>query len=162
MVNKLLPAIKALWLASEHGHTIYIQQANAKTPISVNDNVFCAAAQDDGSDIRLTCHPPNSPHLNILDLGFFAALQALFEKMSPGKTDDFVAKVQKPYDTHPVERSNRIFLTLQSCMRKVLKQKGSSRYKIPHMRKSFLVALELLLDVLPCDTDVVVIAIGPF
>ena len=78
MVNKLLPAIKALWPASERGHIIYIQQDNAKTHISVNDSVFCAAAQADGWDIRLTCQPPNSPDLNILDLGFFAALQALF------------------------------------------------------------------------------------
>ena len=95
MVNKLLPAIKALWPASERGRIIYIQQDNAKTHIAVNDSVFCAAAQADGWDIRLTCQPPNSPDLNILDLGFFAALQALFEKMSPGKIADIVAKVQK-------------------------------------------------------------------
>ena len=85
MVNKLLPAIKALWPAPEHRRIIYIQQDNAKTHISVNDSVFCAAAQSDGWDIRLTCQPPNSPDLNILDLGFFAALRALFEKMSPVK-----------------------------------------------------------------------------
>ncbi|KAM3192852.1 hypothetical protein ACQJBY_069810 [Aegilops geniculata] len=159
MVNKLLPAIKALWPASERGRTIYIQQDNAKTHISVNDSVFCAAAQSDGWDIRLTCQPPNSPDLNILDLGFFAALQALFEKMSPGKIVDIVAKVKKAYDTYPAERSNRIFLTLQSCMCEVLKQKGGNRYKVPHMRKSFLAALEMLPDVVPCDADVVIAAI---
>ena len=159
MVNKLLPAIKALWPASERGRIIYIQQDNAKTHISVNDSVFCAAAQADGWDIRLTCQPPNSPDLNILDLGFFAALQALFEKMSPGKIVDIVAKVKKAYDTYPAERSNRIFLTLQSCMCEVLKQKGGNRYKVPHMRKSFLAALEMLPDVVPCDADVVIAAI---
>ena len=159
MVNKLLPAIKALWPASERGRIIYIQQDNAKTHIAVNDSVFCAAAQADGWDIRLTCQPPNSPDLNILDLGFFAALQALFEKMSPGKIVDIVAKVKKAYDTYPAERSNRIFLTLQSCMCEVLKQKGGNRYKVPHMRKSFLAALEMLPDVVPCDADVVIAAI---
>ena len=159
MVNKLLPAIKALWPASERGRTIYIHQDNAKTHIFVNDSVFCAAAQADGWDIRLTCQPPNSPDLNILDLGFFAALQALFEKMSPGKIVDIVAKVKKAYDTYPAKRSNRIFLTLQSCMREVLKQKGGNRYKVPQMRKSFLAALEMLPDVVPCDADVVIAAI---
>ncbi|KAE8767718.1 Transposase [Hordeum vulgare] len=159
MVNKLLPTIKALWPASEHGRTIYTQQDNGKTYISVNDCVFSAAAHADGWDNRLRCQPPKSPHVNILDLGFFATLQALFEKMSLGKIDDIVVKVQKAYDMYPAERSNHIFLTLQSCMHEVLKKKGGNRYKIPHMRKSFLAALELLSDILPCDTDVVVAAI---
>ena len=42
MVNKLLPAIKALWPASERGRIIYIQQDNAKTHIAVNDCVLCS------------------------------------------------------------------------------------------------------------------------
>ena len=43
--------------------------------IAVDDLDFCRAAQADGWDIRLMCQPPNSPDLNILDLGFFAARQ---------------------------------------------------------------------------------------
>jgi hypothetical protein len=39
--------------------------------IPVDDPKFVAATQADGWDIRLTCQPPNSPNLNILDLGFF-------------------------------------------------------------------------------------------
>jgi len=79
MINFLLPAIRA-----ERGMPIYIQQDNAKTHIPVDDLEFVAAAQAEGWDIRLTCRPPNSPDLNILDLGFFAALQSLFHKLSPG------------------------------------------------------------------------------
>ena len=84
MINFLLPAIKQRWPASERGTTIWIQQDNAKTHIPVDDPEFVAAAQADGWDIRLTCQPPNSPDLNILDLGFFAALQSIFHKLSPG------------------------------------------------------------------------------
>ena len=97
--------------------------------------------------------------MNILDLGLFAALQALSEKMSPGKIAGIVAEVKKAYDMYPAKRSNRIFPTLQSCMREVLKQKGGNRYKVPHMRKSFLAALEMLPDVVPRDADVVTVAI---
>jgi hypothetical protein len=86
MINFLLPAIKQRWPASERGTTIWIQQDNAKTHIPVDDPEFVAAAQADGWDIRLTCQPPNSPDLNILDLGFFAALQSIFHKLSPGST----------------------------------------------------------------------------
>ena len=71
LVNKVLPAIKAKWHAEEKGMPIYIQQDNAKTHIDVNDPAFVQAAQADGWDIRLTCQPPNSPDLNVLDLGFF-------------------------------------------------------------------------------------------
>ena len=84
MINFLLPAIKARWPAAERGMPIFIQQDNAKTHIPVDDPEFVAAAQADGWDIRLRCQPPNSPDLNILDLGFFAALQSLFHKLSPG------------------------------------------------------------------------------
>lgn len=71
MINFLLPAIRARWLAAERGMPIYIQQDNAKTHIPVDDPEFVAAAQAEGWDIRLTLQPPNSPDLNILDLGFF-------------------------------------------------------------------------------------------
>jgi hypothetical protein len=71
MIGFLVPAIKQRWPAAERGTTIWIQQDNAKKHIPVDDPEFVAAAQADGWDIRLTCQTPNSPDLNILDLGFF-------------------------------------------------------------------------------------------
>ncbi|KAE8818063.1 transposase [Hordeum vulgare] len=53
-----------------------------------------------------------------------------------GSIDDIVIKVEQAFDEYPAERSNRIFLTLQSCMVEVLKQLGGNRYKVPHMRKA--------------------------
>ncbi|KAM0898928.1 hypothetical protein ACQ4PT_021640 [Festuca glaucescens] len=78
LVNKVLPAIKEKWPVAERGRTIYIQQDNAKSHIDPNGPIFLAAATADGWDIRLVCQPPNSPDLNILDLGFFADLQLCF------------------------------------------------------------------------------------
>jgi hypothetical protein len=103
---------------------IFIQQDNAKTHIDVNDPEFVAAAQSDGWDIRLTCQPPNSPDLNVLDLGFIAAIQALFERGTPNNIDEIVATVQKAFDEYPVDRANRIFLTQQGCMKEIMKHKG--------------------------------------
>jgi len=80
LINKVLPAIKEKWPAEERGMPIFIQQDNARTHVAVNDPTFVEAAQADGWDIRLTCQPPNSPDLNVLDLGFFAAIEALFYK----------------------------------------------------------------------------------
>ncbi|KAM0853410.1 hypothetical protein ACQ4PT_051104 [Festuca glaucescens] len=144
MVTKVLPAV-----------TQSIQQDNAKTHIPVDDPEFVAAAQADGWDIRLTCQPPNSPDLNILDLGFFAALQSIFHKLSPGSVDDIVHKVQQAFEEYPAERSNRIFLTLQACMREVLIQLGGNRYKVPHMRKEVLERLGTLPVTLQCTANFV-------
>ncbi|KAM0855112.1 hypothetical protein ACQ4PT_049991 [Festuca glaucescens] len=155
MINFLLPAIRQRWPAAERGTTIYIQQDNAKTHIPVDDPEFVAAVQADGWDIRLTCQPPNSPDLNILDLGFFAALQSNFHKLSPGSVDDIVQKVQQAFDEYPAERSNRIFLTLQACMREVLEQLGGNRYKVPHMRKEVLQRLKTLPVTLQCIANFV-------
>jgi hypothetical protein len=74
LINKVLPDLKAKWPAEERGMPIYIQQDNARTHITVDDPAFVQAAQADGWDIRLTCQPPNSPDLNVLDLGFFAEI----------------------------------------------------------------------------------------
>jgi hypothetical protein len=41
------------------------------------DPLFCEVAKQGGFDIRLICQPPNSPDFNILDLGFFRAIQAI-------------------------------------------------------------------------------------
>ena len=138
LVNKVLPALKEKWSAEEGGMPIFIQQDNARTHIAVDDPSFVQAAQADGWDIRLTCQPPNSPDLNVLDLGFFAAIQALFEKGTPNNIKDIVVKVNEAYQNYPVDRWNQIFLTQQGCMMEIMKHNGGQHYNIPHLRKKTL------------------------
>jgi len=138
MVNKVLLALKAKWPAGERGIPIFIQQDNARTHIAVDDPAFVQAAQADGWDIRLTCQPPNSPDLNVLDLGFFAAIQALFEKGTPNNINGIVKTVDEAYQNYPVDRSNQIFLTQQGCMMEIMKHNGGQHYNIPHMKKKTL------------------------
>jgi len=138
IVNKVLPAIKEKWPTEERGMPIFIQQDNAKTHIDVNDPEFVQAAQADGWDIRLTCQPPNSPDLNVLDLGFFAAIQTLFHKGSPNNVEQIVEMIHKAFQEYPVDRSNRIFLTQQSCMMEIMKHNGGQHYNIPHTKKKTL------------------------
>ncbi|CAL4949559.1 unnamed protein product [Urochloa decumbens] len=138
LINKVLPALKAKWPAEERGMPIFIQQDNARTHIAVDDPAFVQAAQADGWDIRLTCQHPNSPDLNVLDLGFFAAIQALFEKGTPNNITEILQKVDQAYQNYPVERSNRIFLTQQCCMMEIMKHNGGQHYNIPHMKKKTL------------------------
>ena len=64
-------------------------------------------------------------------------------------------KVQQAFDEYPSERSNKIFLTLQACMCEVLRQLGSNRYKVPHMRKAVLQRLGDLPVALQCAASIV-------
>ena len=72
---------------------VYIQQDNARTHISPDDLVFLTDAARCGWDIRMVCQPPNSPDTNILDLGFFASIQAMFHRKMPKTLPDIVKKV---------------------------------------------------------------------
>ncbi|GJS17051.1 hypothetical protein Tco_0411523 [Tanacetum coccineum] len=73
LLQKVLPAIRARWTQGHMG-PIYIQQDNAKPHIGVDDAEFLQEASQDGFDIRIRFQPPNSPDLNVLDLGFFRAI----------------------------------------------------------------------------------------
>ena len=56
-----------------------------------------AAGTSEGRNIRLLLQPPNSPDLNVLDLGFFR--NGLHQYLTPAKgIDDLVAAVQAAFD----------------------------------------------------------------
>ncbi|KAG3085557.1 hypothetical protein PI125_g19193 [Phytophthora idaei] len=70
IIEKVIPDIKAKWPASEHGKTIFIQQDNATPRVPVSRPDVVAVGTSDGWNIRLLFQPPNSPDLNVLDLGY--------------------------------------------------------------------------------------------
>ncbi|KAL7141990.1 hypothetical protein ABFS83_08G092000 [Erythranthe nasuta] len=143
LIEKVLPAIKEKWPREDAGRPIFIQQDNARTHV------------DHGFDIRLISQPPNSPYLNILDLGFFSAIKSLQYK-EPAKTVDvLLAAVQRSFQAFPSTKSNRIFLTLQSCMIEIMKVKGSNKYKIPHIKKAMMERVGQLPTHLKCDSELV-------
>ncbi|XP_058725786.1 uncharacterized protein LOC131597088 [Vicia villosa] len=77
LINKVLLAIKEKWPCECVREIIYIQQDNALCHVDIDDNEFRIAASEGWFDIRFTCQPPNSPDFNVLDLGFFSAIQSL-------------------------------------------------------------------------------------
>ncbi|XP_074289316.1 uncharacterized protein LOC141614471 [Silene latifolia] len=79
IINRVLPAIKAKW-PSNVSKRIIIQQDNARPHFSNDDVDFKRAATSDGWLIELAYQTPNSPDLNVLDLGFFRSIQSLQQK----------------------------------------------------------------------------------
>ena len=143
----------ASWPAEDRGNTIWIQQDNARTHVLPNDEVFLLAVQQCGLDIRLMNQPPNSPDVNVLDLGFFASLQALAYLRSSINLDELIRNVEEEYNNYDQVLMNRVFLTLQSCFIEVMKIRGGNGYKIPHMNKERLERIWMLPASLTCDGD---------
>jgi len=100
MINQVLPAIRAKWPREDVGNPIFIQQDNAPSHLKLDDPFFCEHAKRDGFDIRLISQPPNSPDFNILDLGFFLAIQAIQYKKNAKTIQDLVPAVQQVVFTH--------------------------------------------------------------
>ncbi|CAA7037110.1 unnamed protein product [Microthlaspi erraticum] len=151
LIEKVLPNIRERWPTEDFGKTIFIQQDNARTHVDVNNEEFQEAASQHGFDIRLMCQPPNSPYMNILDLGFFRAIQSLQHKVCPTTVEQLVHAVEEAYDEYPPKQVNKIFLTLQSCLLETMKIGGANTYKIPHMKKDRLEREGRLPIQLACD-----------
>ncbi|KAG2253327.1 hypothetical protein Bca52824_083463 [Brassica carinata] len=132
LIEKVIPVIHERWPVEDRGKTIFIQKDNARTHVQCGDKEFKEAACKNGFDIRLMCQPANSPDLNILDLGYFSAIQSLQH-----------------------ETFNYIFLTLQSCMKDIMKTGGDNKYKIPHMKKATLDRENRLPLQISCDVSLV-------
>ena len=90
MIEQVLPAIKAKCPREMQRKNIRIQQDNATPHNSFNldDPVVAEKIRTKCEELRLAgivpfYQPPNSPDTNVLDLGFFAAIQSLQYQESP-------------------------------------------------------------------------------
>uniref|UniRef100_A0A453NEX0 Uncharacterized protein n=1 Tax=Aegilops tauschii subsp. strangulata TaxID=200361 RepID=A0A453NEX0_AEGTS len=99
--------------------------------------------------------PPNSPDTNILDLGWFASIQAMFHRKMPKTLAEIVQKVNQSLAEYPHQKLNRIWLSHQACMREIIKHKGSIHYAVPHLKKKALERQGLLSVRLTIDLEYV-------
>jgi hypothetical protein len=134
LVENLIPSIAAFWPRAYKG-PIRVQQDNAKPHIKVDDAAFVEAVGRTGLDIRLECQPPNSPDLNVLDLGYFSSIQSLQQQKNATTVEELIDIVEDSFSELSYKKLDNIFLTLQCCMEKVLLDNGGNNYKIPHMSK---------------------------
>lgn len=136
LMDKLLPAIKEKWPPGGP-KVIKIQQDGARAHIKEDDIEFYERAMEMDVEVELYTQPANSPDLNVLDLGFFRALQS-FNENTPRTSMQLIDAVKEAFEKFPKEQLNKCFITLQSCMDEIIKIKGDNNYKIPHMNKDKL------------------------
>ena len=133
---------------------IWLQQDGAKSHILEDDVEFKEAVDEIGLNLTMFTQSPNSPDTNILNLGFFRALQS-FNDDCPVIEEELIKSVEKAYGEYSYHKLNRAWITLQSCWNMIIENDGRNDYKIPHMGKESMEWRGLLpkvLDVTPAAT----------
>ncbi|XP_021773495.1 uncharacterized protein LOC110737440 [Chenopodium quinoa] len=121
LIEKVIPTIMEKWPQIDQHHTIYIQQDNTKAHIT----------QDYAKS-------PNSPGMNVLDLGFFRRIQSLQHKKMAKTPDQLIKVVEDAFsELHPI-RLLKVWVTLCHTMNQILKIKSSNRFEPPHVNKEKL------------------------
>ena len=149
LIQKFLLAVKERW--PMHNGRIRLQQDGAKSHI-LEDNVeFKEAVDEIGLNLTVFTQSPNSPDTNILNLGFFRAIQS-FNDDCPANEEELIKSVEKAYGEYPLCKLNYVWLTLQSCLNMIIENDGGNDYKILHMGKESMDRRGLLpgvLDITP-------------
>ena len=149
LIQKFLLAVKERWPTCNG--RIQLQQDGAKSHILEDDMEFKEAVDKIGLNLTMFTQSPNSPDTNILDLGFFRAIQS-FNDDCPANEEESIKSVEKAYSEYPMCKLNYVWLTLQSCLNMIIENDGGNDYKIPHMGKESMERRGLhpgVLDVTP-------------
>jgi len=102
--------------------------------------------------IKLVTQPANSPDLNVNDLGFFNALQSMCHCTTPSNAIQLIDMVEQTYRDYPMNKINRIWVTLRTVFNSLLDNFGGNDCSITHMGKEKLEhagSLPRVLEVTP-------------
>ena len=101
LMSQLILAILEKWPRRDRTlRTIYIQQDGAKNHIHEDDKEFNNALMEQDIDAKLYTQTLNSPDINLLDLGFFRAIQS-FNDASPKNKEELIQVVMEAYKNYP-------------------------------------------------------------
>jgi hypothetical protein len=138
IINKVLPSIALNCPVEMKRRTIIIQQDNAPPhrALTNDSQVFKDKCAELRIDCRLEFQPAQSPDMNLCDLSFFPAIQALYYKMRGIRNlDGVIAAVYRAFNIYDPAKINRGFLSLFMNYNCCLQNDGTNKYKMPHMHK---------------------------
>ena len=144
MINDVVPATQARFPTCEQTRcsTTCVQQDGAPShiPTKHEGDPWFEEMEELGLSerIKLVTQPPNSPDVNVNDLGFFNALQAMCHSCCPMNSLERMEMVTVCYNEHPANKINRIWLAHQSCLNEIIKCNGHNNHETPHMGKDKL------------------------
>ncbi|ETV79736.1 hypothetical protein H257_06974 [Aphanomyces astaci] len=76
-----------------------------------------------------------SPDFNVLDLGFFNAIQSLQHQTTARTIDDLIKCVEDAFNSLAWCVLDKTYMTLQKVMEESMKIEGDNVYKLPHLKK---------------------------
>jgi hypothetical protein len=85
-------------------------------------------------NISLVNQPPN----NVLDLGYFNAIQSLQQKKHTNTIPELVKAGEDSFVELDRHTLNKVFLTHQQVLEQIILCGGGNNYKLPHMGKERL------------------------
>ena len=115
--------------------TITIQLGGDGAHSIHDDNYIKRAFLDSGLKIELEKQPPQSPDLNVLDLGYFTSIQDLQKTKGCKNVDNLVGNVISSYEELAPSRLINIWVTFKLVMLEIIKVKGKNTYVLPHINK---------------------------
>jgi hypothetical protein len=156
IMEKVLPAIEEKWPQCHRNMAIKLQQDNAKPHRMIHDDPE-VLEQLNNMTLRVNFfdQPTNSPDLNVLDLRYFAAIQALQQKQHI-TVDDLSVAVDYSFLNLESVTPAKCFVTLQKVMELVILHDGSNHFKLPQLGKDrLLLNRGMVLDTLPVSEELV-------
>jgi hypothetical protein len=135
----VIPAIHQNCPLCHQSVAIKIQQDNAKPHLIRNDDpLLQAAIATTGMNITFVNQPPNSPDTNVLDLGYFNAIQSLQQRKHTNSIPELVKAVEDSFVELGRHTLNKVFLTHQQCLEQIILYGTGNDYKLPHTGKERL------------------------
>lgn len=139
---------------------IVVQQDNATAHKAALSEQVSIAIKATGLKIEFENQPARSPDFNILDLGFFNAIQALQHRKKVFEIVSLVSAVEEAFAELEGTKIDKCFMTLQSVMHETMLCEGGNKFKIPHLKKDTLLRLGTLPQRLPCTEKACDVATG--
>ncbi|ETV96587.1 hypothetical protein H310_10288 [Aphanomyces invadans] len=143
----IVPAIKALFPSTNK--RVVRQQDNA-TPHRCIIDAALASVSTHGWTFVIRRRPPNSPDLNVLDLGFFASIQSLQLKKVSRTVDEVIQYILAACDELSYEKLENVFLIFQAVMRLLLEHGGNNNYVMPRLKMAAMRRAGLLMSNVSC------------
>ncbi|XP_021736527.1 uncharacterized protein LOC110703077 [Chenopodium quinoa] len=119
---------------------IIIQWDNARPHQVPKDEGFQAACHAYGFNIQFIFQPAQSQETNVLDLG---------------NPDDLIKEVARAFQEFDPTLNKYTWITLQSCLIKILEKQGGNNFSPPHMKKRSLDSQGLLPQLLEVDRELI-------
>ncbi|ETV93467.1 hypothetical protein H310_12518 [Aphanomyces invadans] len=88
-----------------------------------------------GWNVQLTAQPAQNPDFNVLDLGFFNAIQCLHHQITARSIDDLIQCVEGALKNLKWTTLDKSFMSLQKVLEESMKMDGNNVYKLPHLKK---------------------------